>query len=85
VFIGFFGTDNIPFSACSVTVTTGNGTCDSSNPIEHHFRSFTDAAAENAASRVWIGYHFRYATEQGTAEGLRVGRWTAANLLRPVR
>jgi hypothetical protein len=85
VFMEYFGTDHISFSACSVTVATGDGTCGSANPILHHFRSFTDAAAENAVSRVWIGYHFRYATEQGTAEGLRMGRWTAVHLLRPVR
>jgi hypothetical protein len=85
VFMEYFGTDHMSFSACSVTVTTGDGTCGSANPIVHRFQSFTQAAAENAVSRVWIGYHFRYATEQGTAEGLRMGRWTAANLLRPVR
>ena len=85
VFIGFFGTDHVPFSACSVTVTTGNGTCGSANPIVHHFHSFTGAAAENAVSRVWIGFHFRYATEQGTAEGMKLGRWTAEHLLRPTR
>jgi hypothetical protein len=85
VFMEYFGTDHVPFSACSVTVATGIGNCGSANPILHHFRSFTDAAAENAVSRVWIGFHFRYATEQGTAEGLRMGSWIAAHLLRPVR
>jgi hypothetical protein len=85
VFIAFFGTDHVPFSACSVTVTTGDGTCGSAHPVVHHFRSFTQAAQENAESRVWIGFHFRYATEVGTAEGLRMGRWTATNLLRPSR
>jgi hypothetical protein len=85
VLIGFFGTDHVPFAACSVTVTSGDGTCGSANPIVHRFSSFTDAASENAESRIWIGFHFRYATEQGTAEGLRLGRWTAANLLPPRR
>ncbi|MEP6648873.1 MAG: vanadium-dependent haloperoxidase [Lapillicoccus sp.] len=83
VFMAYFGTDHIPFSACSVTVTTGDGTCGSANPILHHFSSFTDAAAENAVSRVWIGFHFRYATQQGTSEGLKLGKWTVQHHLRP--
>jgi hypothetical protein len=85
VFLEFFGTDHVPFSACSVTVTTGDGTCGSAHPVVHHFRNFTQAANENADSRVWIGFHFRYATEVGTAEGLRMGRWTATNRLQPSR
>lgn len=79
----FFGTDRFSFSACSVTVTPGAGTCGSANPILHHFTSFTQAARENAESRIWIGFHFRYATEQGMAEGLKIGRFTVQHELRP--
>jgi hypothetical protein len=83
--IGFFGTDHVRFSACSVTVTTGDGNCGSANPILHRFSSFTQAAEENAESRIWIGFHFRYATSQGTDEGLKIGSWAASHVLQPHR
>ncbi|MFI5074643.1 MAG: hypothetical protein ACHP7G_06450, partial [Actinomycetales bacterium] len=81
----FFGTDRMHFTACSTTVTTGDGTCDSAHPVVHHFSSFTQAASENAESRILIGFHFRYATQVGTSEGLSMGHWTASHWLRPTR
>lgn len=49
------------------------------------FRSARDAASENAESRVFIGYHFRYATTEGLKQGAQVGRYVAHQALRRAR
>lgn len=48
------------------------------------FESVGQAAAENAESRVWIGYHFRLATEIGLEQGRAVGSLVAGYALRPL-
>ncbi len=50
-----------------------------------HFAGVGAAARENADSRVYVGYHFRYATEIGLAQGGVVGAYVALNALRPLR
>lgn len=62
----------VSFTACSVTVPVGGG--DSPNPVLRHFDSFSEAAAENAVSRIYVGIHFRHAVETGTRHGDRIGR-----------
>jgi len=47
------------------------------------FTSFTAAAEECADSRVRLGFHFRYATDQGLRLGRRVARHVLAEHLRP--
>ena len=50
-------------------------------------RTFSDIAAaarENAVSRVYVGYHFRLATEAGLAQGREVGTFVVQNVLRPI-
>jgi hypothetical protein len=47
------------------------------------FSSFTQAADENAYSRVLIGFHFRNATAEGTAYGRKIGE-RASTLLQPM-
>jgi hypothetical protein len=47
--------------------------------------SFARKAAWLAAlSRAYIGYHFRYATVVGLAQGRAVGDYVAAHALRPL-
>lgn len=46
------------------------------------FTSFSQAADENAESRVMGGLHFRFACEAGQELGRRVGAWTVETLLR---
>jgi hypothetical protein len=46
------------------------------------FASVAQAARENADSRVFVGYHFRHATDVGLEQGRRVGRYVARNALR---
>ena len=53
--------------------------------VSRHFASVADAAAENALSRVLIGYHFRYATEAGLTQGQAVGGYVATHALRPLK
>lgn len=79
----FFGTDALRFAVCSDSVP--EGACGSPDPTLRHFRSVTAAARENAVSRVYVGFHFRRATEVGTRHGLAIGTWTATTLLRPLR
>jgi len=43
------------------------------------FRSIGAAARENAESRVFIGYHFRHATEVGLDQGRRIGQFVVRN------
>jgi hypothetical protein len=52
--------------------------------VTRSFSSVADAAIENAASRVYIGYHFRYATEVGIAQGRQVGRYVVTHALLPL-
>jgi hypothetical protein len=46
------------------------------------FARFSQAADENADSRVMAGIHFRFATEAGLELGRRVGQWTLSHHLR---
>jgi hypothetical protein len=62
--------------------TTTSGTLPG---VARTFASVEDAARENADSRVFIGYHFRHATDVGLAQGRSVGAWVAAEALRPLR
>ncbi len=69
----FFG-DRVKFSTTS---TTQPG-------VTRSFRSFSQAARENADSRIYIGFHFRHATNEGLKLGSRIGRLTFVHFLRPV-
>ncbi|MDF2968515.1 MAG: phosphoesterase PA-phosphatase related protein [Nocardioidaceae bacterium] len=62
-----FKTDRVPFSMGSLTALPAN-------PVRS-FTTFTQAANENADSRVRAGIHFRFATEQGKALGRMVGTY----------
>jgi hypothetical protein len=47
--------------------------------------NFTQAATENAYSRVLVGYHFRNSTNEGTAYGRKIGERAATLRLLPVQ
>jgi hypothetical protein len=51
---------------------------------ERCFTRFSEAAAENAASRVYIGYHFRTATAAGLRLGRQIGNFAVRHSLRPL-
>ena len=70
-----FGTDHVPFSMESMTALPAN-------PVRS-FKTFTQAANENADSRVRAGIHFRFATEQGQTLGRKVGTYLVQHHLQP--
>jgi hypothetical protein len=80
----FFGTDMISFEDCGVTLPAGS-TCSDPSPVRRSFTSFSQAATENALSRVLIGFHFRKAVEEGTAYGRKIGERAATLYLLPAR
>ena len=79
----FFGTDEISFQDCGVTLPAGSA-CSDATPIFRSYTSFSQAAAENAYSRILIGFHFRKSIEEGTKYGQKIGRRAANLYLRPV-
>ena len=79
----FFGRDDIAFSVCSFTLP--GSSCNDATPVFRSFSSFTEAANENAFSRIAIGIHFRLAVEEGTEHGRKVARLAANRVLKPVR
>jgi uncharacterized FAD-dependent dehydrogenase len=60
-------------------------TCDGATPTLRSYTSFTQAANENAYSRVLVGFHFHNATDQGIAYGRKIGERAATLNLRPVQ
>jgi hypothetical protein len=71
------------FSLCSYTLPAGQ-TCSDTSPTLRHFTRFSKAAQENAVSRIYVGFHFRYAVVIGTRHGKRVGNWTVDHAMRSI-
>ena len=82
----FFGTDRMSFRDCSATLPLplAQTTCDGSSPMFRSYTSFTQAAVENAHSRIFIGFHFRKSVEVGTAYGRKIGKRAVNLYLNPV-
>jgi hypothetical protein len=80
----FFGTDEIAFQDCSETLAADSA-CSGATPVFRSYTSFSQAAAENAYSRILIGFHFRNSVEEGTEYGRKIGRRAADLYLRPMR
>jgi hypothetical protein len=53
-------------------------------PPARSFDSFSDAALEAAMSRVYLGIHFRYDSEEGYKLGKQVGEYAVRNFLNPL-
>lgn len=49
------------------------------------FSSFSQAANENADSRVMAGLHFRFSCQAGQDLGNKIGQWTVQNHLKPLK
>jgi hypothetical protein len=80
----FFGTDDVAFSACSLTLPAGQR-CTDAAPVLRSYTNFSQAAEENALSRILIGIHFRRAVEEGTEHGRKIAKLAANVLLRPTQ
>lgn len=74
VLASVFG-DNVSFTFPSTTAEPAMSA--------RSFTSFTQAADENADSRVMAGIHFRFACEAGQYLGNDIGQWVVENHLRP--
>jgi hypothetical protein len=75
----FFGTDNVPFTICSTTVGAGSA-CTDPIPVVRSYSSFSQAADENAVSRIYIGIHFRHAVEEGLQHGRKIANYAVKKL-----
>jgi PAP2 superfamily protein len=73
VLADFFGTDGFAFSLTNATVG-----------ITRSFESFSAAADEAAASRIFAGQHFRYDEDAGEALGADVADFVFDHALLPV-
>jgi hypothetical protein len=78
----FFGTDEIAFSNCSLSLPPGSR-CGEAGQILRSFKSFSQAADENGLSRILVGIHFRHAVEEGIKHGQKVAQRAANLFLRP--
>ena len=73
----FFNKDDFSFSFTSSSAPPGF-------PAENSTRSFTSlsqAASENAISRMYLGIHFREACLKGKEQGHRIGEWVSTHAL----
>jgi hypothetical protein len=80
----FFGTDDIAFSACSLTLPPGQ-TCDDIAPVVRWFNTFSQAADENGVSRIYIGIHFRKGVEEGVQHGRKIAKRAVNVFMKPVQ
>jgi hypothetical protein len=70
----FYGTDKYQFSVES----------DELPGVTRHFRSFSQASAENARSRVYLGVHWNFDDLYGQSTGYEVADYAFANILEPL-
>src|SRR6516162_4063085 len=78
-----FGTDGVSFQDCGVKLPAGSA-CGDPSPVLRPYICFSQAATENAFSRILIGFHFRRSIEEGTQYGRKIGERAATNYLQPV-
>jgi hypothetical protein len=69
----FFGTDDLPFTTTSNTAPG----------VVRSYEGFSNAAMENALSRIYVGFHFRTACRHGLNQGRQIGQWVFRHFLRP--
>ena len=77
-----FGTDASPLPHAARR--PAGRTCADPAPVIRSYSSFSQAADENAVSRIYIGIHFRRAVEEGVQHGRQIGS-TPLKFLKPVR
>ncbi|MEO5590782.1 MAG: vanadium-dependent haloperoxidase [Gemmatimonadaceae bacterium] len=53
--------------------------------VTRTFKNVSEAARENGLSRIYVGFHFRYAVDVGLEQGRQVGSYVAANALLPLK
>lgn len=78
----YFGTDNITFTVGSDEFAVNPGLGYPAN-LTRTFTSFSQAAWENAMSRIWLGVHFYWDALDGNILGTHVGNFIFNHQLRP--
>jgi hypothetical protein len=81
----FFGDDNLSFDTCSLTLPVTEERCGGATEVRRSFSSFTQAAEENGVSRIYVGFHFRKAVQDGIKHGRQIGEWTVSHFLKSVK
>lgn len=76
------GSDELSFTMTAQQATNPSLLLDDAQRVRTYTR-LSQAADENAASRVFIGFHFRESTRAGLDQGRRIGAHVAANALAP--
>ncbi len=69
----FFGPSRLGFSVDSLV--TGD---------TRYYQRLKDVVADVNNARVWAGFHFRFAQEDGSKLGRKVGRFVSANFFQPL-
>jgi hypothetical protein len=77
-----FGNDGISFRDCGVKLPAGSA-CGDPSPVLRSYSNFSQAATENALSRILIGFHFRKSIDEGTSYGRKIGERAVTNYLQP--
>lgn len=54
------------------------------NPPTRTFKSFNEAGLEASMSRIYLGIHFRYDSEEGHKLGNKIGEYATKNFLKPI-
>lgn len=82
IMAGYFGTDNVTFTIGSDEFAVNPGLGYPAN-LTRTFTSFSQAAWENAMSRIWLGVHFYWDGLDGNIMGHQVGDFIVNHRLRP--
>ena len=72
----FFGTDNVTFTARTDDPNASG--------VTRTFDSFTQAALENARSRIYLGVHFQWDGDHGFLSGTALAEYIYDNVLTPI-
>ncbi|MEO7254715.1 MAG: vanadium-dependent haloperoxidase, partial [Casimicrobium sp.] len=71
---GVFASDDIAFSQTSTSLPG----------VTRKFAKLSQAATENNLSRIYVGYHFRLATDEGLKMGDQLGKLVVQSRLQPL-
>lgn len=76
---GYFGTDKVTF-----TITSEDPFYAGLGGGSRTFKKFSDAAWENAISRLYLGVHYRFDATDGNRTGTDLGKYVVRNCLRSI-
>ena len=83
VLLHVFETDHLSFSVCSLTLPLPEERCGGAHEVLRSYSRFSQAAAEDGASRIYAGFHFRKAVEEGLNHGHKIGKRAVQHFLKP--